>query len=415
MRCCAAILFCVGAVFGQKVTTIDKLPAAISGFNDGRTYNPLPCTIQPVKPTLNFGFRFQTGYIIRTALEPYRGGAHHWYIAFRVTREGAGEQPVFFVDSIDLPAPPQGDSVVENSGTFFVGEGRYDIKWSLLDDLGRVCRQQWTIDAHLSMAERSLKVSMPPGTVRDSSWQPPSGAQAATKLRHVTVLLNAAVPAIRQAKPAADEWQTLMSILSALLQRMPGTHVRLIVFNLDQQRELLRKDDFTAADLNLVAHLADDAQRWAIDHRVLSNPSGEWDLLSNLESEEIRATPLPDTVIFLGLPETISENMAPGMPVPVRARRFFYLKYAPVKQMASPFPRDNPSQSGPNVSLQDPRSLGRTGENIDASYSRETLALSGDPDQPDPIEQAVRHLKGKTIAISSPAGFSKALATMDLR
>jgi hypothetical protein len=26
-------------------------------------------------------------------------------------------------------------------GTFFTGEGDYDVEWSLWDDLGRVCRQ----------------------------------------------------------------------------------------------------------------------------------------------------------------------------------------------------------------------------------------------------------------------------------
>jgi hypothetical protein len=404
MRYCAAILFCVGAAFGQQVTTIDKLPSALSGFDDSQSHDVLPCTVQPVKPTLNFGFRFQTGYLIRAALEPYRGSAHHWYIAFRVTPERAGAKPVFFSDSIDLPPPPQGDSVAEDSGTFFTGEGRYDIKWSLLDDLGRVCRQQWTIDAHLSTAERSVKVAMPPDNAGDFSWRPPSAAEAATKLRHATVLLNAAVPAIRQAEPAASEWQTLLSILSALLERMPGTHVRVIVFNLDQQRELVRKDDFTAADMNQVAHLADDVQRWAVDHRVLSNPSGEWDLLRDLESKEIHAVVPSDAVIFLGLPETSSEKKPPGMPEPVRATRFFYLKYAPVKQMASPF-RENPSPMDVTDPGRDPERGGRAGLNI-------APALPRDADGPDPIEQTVRQLNGKTIVVSSPAGFSKALATI---
>jgi len=40
------------------------------------------------------------------------------------------------------------------------------------------------------------------------------------------------------------------------------------------------------------------------------------------------------------------------------------------------------------------------------------LTLPGAADQPDLVEQSVRRLNGKTFFISSPANFSKALATI---
>ena len=160
MRYAAAVLFCASTAFAQQVTTPDKLPAAVRAFDDSQAHNPLPCTVQPVKPALNFGFRFQTGYTFETSLDPYLDGPHHWYIVFRVTPENNAGPPVYFLDSIDLPAPRQTGRtgfVAENSGTFQTGEGRYDVKWSLVDDLGRVCRQEWTVDAHLAASERSEK------------------------------------------------------------------------------------------------------------------------------------------------------------------------------------------------------------------------------------------------------------------
>jgi len=161
-------LFCVGTAFAQQVTAVDKLPAAVNGFDSSSDRGSLSCTVEPVKPAFNFAFRFQTGYRVRTSLDPYVGARHHWYIALRVTPEAAGRRPVYFLDSIDLPAPPNGSFVADESGTFLVGEGRYEIKWILVDDLGRVCRQEWRIDAHLSEGERSLKVAMPPGSVGKS-------------------------------------------------------------------------------------------------------------------------------------------------------------------------------------------------------------------------------------------------------
>ena len=147
MRCIAVALLCAGAAPAQHVTTIDKLPAAVNGFFAVRTQTPLPCSVTPTQPALNFGFRFQAGYTLRTSLDPYQNGKHHWDIAFRVTPEDIPGQPVYFADSIDVPATLRPDFVALASGAFLVGEGRYDVKWNLLDDLGRVCRQEWTLDA----------------------------------------------------------------------------------------------------------------------------------------------------------------------------------------------------------------------------------------------------------------------------
>lgn len=41
-----------------------------------------------------------------------------------------------------------------------------------------------------------------------------------------------------------------------------------------------------------------------------------------------------------------------------------------------------------------------------------TLTPPGAADQPDLVEQSVRHLNGKIFYISSPADFSKALTSM---
>ena len=402
MRYAAAVLFCASTAFAQQVTTPDKLPAAVRAFDDSQAHNPLPCTVQPVKPALNFGFRFQTGYVLETSFDPYLGGRHHWYIVFSVTPDSspgqAASPPVCFLDSIDVPAPRQTGFIAENTGAFQTGEGRYDVKWSLLDDLGRVCRQEWTVDAHLSASERSEKVAMPPGTSGDFSWRPAATANALTKSRRVTVMLNAAMPVVRQVGPPTDRWEMVLSMLASLVEQMPDANVRVVAFDTTQQRELFRKDDFTAADINDVAHLANAKERWAVDYQVLQNPSGGWDLLRDLENKEINAMVPSDTVIFLGVQQARFDKMPPGMPGPQATPRFFYLKYpAPAV-----FPR--------NIVVNGGRGGGRAmGPDREGTSP---LTLPGAADQPDLVEQSVRRLNGKTFFISSPANFSKALATI---
>lgn len=400
MRYGAALLLYTATALAQQVTSLDKLPAAVSAFDASQAHAPLPCTVEPVKPALNFGFRFQTGYTVETSLDPYLGGRHHWYILFSVTSADDSGPPVYFLDSIDLPAPRQSGFTAENSGAFQVGEGRYFVKWILFDDLGRSCRQAFIIDAHPAASERSAKVAMPPGTAGDFSWRPTTVAKTVSESRHVTILLNAAMPVARRGGPPADRWGMLLSMLASLVEQMPEANLRVVAFDTEQQRELFRKDGFTAQDINDVAHLANAKERWAVDYQVLQNPSGGWDLVRDLETKEIHATVPSDTVIFMGVQQARFDKMPPGMPGPQSVPRFFYLKTpAPLTMLRNVVV--NGGRGG------GPESMGRGG-----GLGIGALSPPGAADQPDLVEQSVRHLNGKIFVISSPANFSKALTSI---
>jgi len=118
MRCVAAVLFFAGAGLfwepaapAQQITTLDQLPRPVaSGFVDGQNHAPLPCKLSPVRPVLNFDYRFQTGYTFETSLDPSLDGYHHWDIVFRVTPENNARPPVYFLDSLDPRARSAGYS-----------------------------------------------------------------------------------------------------------------------------------------------------------------------------------------------------------------------------------------------------------------------------------------------------------------
>ena len=240
---------------------------------------------------------------------------------------------------------------------------------------------------------------MPPGAAGDFSWRPAATASAVTKSRHVTILLNAAMPIARRAGPPTDRWGMLLSVLASLVEQMPEASVRVVAFDTAQQRELFRKDDFTGADINDVAHVANARQRWAVDYQVLQNPSGGWDLLRDLENKEIHAAVPSATVIFLGVQQARFDKIPPGMPGPGPTPRFFYLK------TPAPFAMpQNIVTNGPGGSMMPGMDKERAGP--------QTRTLPGAADQPDLVEQSVRHLNGKIFFISSPANFSKALTTI---
>jgi hypothetical protein len=233
----------VRLALAQSVTPPEKLPKAVRDFGPGTARGELPCAVEVLQPELNFASRFQAGYVVRAPMNAYSGGGHHWSVVFSVTpREGSG-QPVLFSDSIDLPDGASADATEEVHGLFLLGEGHYHVKWSMLDDLGRVFRKEWDLEAKATGKER---ITLPSGTAGDLAWRSAAEAPASAYAQRVTLLVNVS-------RTVGYPWTTLLAVLDPLVERLSAASVRLVVFDLPQQRELFREDG-RCQNLKLAPH-----------------------------------------------------------------------------------------------------------------------------------------------------------------
>jgi hypothetical protein len=154
---------------------------------------------------------------------------------------------------------------------------------------------------------------------------------------------------------------------------VPARSVRLVVFNLDQQKTLLRQDAFAPGALGRVAQALNGTELGLVDYHVLQNPHGHVDLLAGLMNLELRAEPPSDVVVFLG-PETRYVDKLPptALEQPTGATpQFFDLQFKP--------------------------------------YFRAGSSL------PDSISLATAKAKGKTFVIRTPADFGKAIEQIERR
>lgn len=387
----------------------------------------LACDVEPVKPSLSFGFRFRAGYIFRVPLTQYvalnqpSGARHRWSVLTEITPEGS-TQPVDLLDILRLPAVLNNKVLGEAGGGYLLGEGHYRVKWMLLDDLGRVCRKDWRIEVKLSRAESSARVAMPPNSVAELSLRGMAGVNrhpdAGRPLR-LTVLVDAA-PLIerRLAKTvlSANDHVFLVNALSALLERVPTSSVRVVVFNLAQQKELFRRDGFTLESLDDMSRAMNELKLATVDYRVLQNKTGHVDFVVNLINQELRATPPSDAAIFVGPRERFQDKAPPDAfdqvhgPTP----QFFFLRYRPFPSplRQSPFSRPDPCdplEIGAD-SGESPKGRGRNNPCpvAQGSFTDTTGAFSNDT-----ISLAVKSLKGKAIAIQSPGEFAKAIEQVE--
>jgi hypothetical protein len=337
---------------------------------------PLRCEVTPIKPSLNFSFRFQAGYVVRVPLNQYSGAGHGWAILTKVTPEGGGEKPVYLGTRVTLPPIPKTKVNVEVGGGYLLGEGRYDVDWTLVDDSGRVCRSSWQVDAKLGRHERQLNLAMPRDTVADFTLRGRSnrtrGADDAAPVR-LTVLLDAAPLVPFRTRLRASDRVILLGLLSSLLERVPTRSVRLVIFNLEQQKTLLRQDAFAPNALGRVAQALNSVELGLVDYHVLQNPHGRVDFLAGLINQELRAEAPSDVVVILG-PET---------------------RYG---------------DKVPQAALEETH--GAVPQFFDLQFKAYTRAV---PSLPDSIALATATLKGKTIAIRTPADFAKAIEQIEHR
>jgi hypothetical protein len=350
---------------------IDSVRGAKS-FAAHASDRPLHCEVNPVPASLSFSFRFQTGYVVRLPLKPYAGATHRWNVLMRVTPIG-GVEPFYLTSYTRLRNIPKTKAQGEFDGVFQVGEGRYSVDWILADDQNRACRKSWKVLARLDGKERSLKLGMAANTVAGVTfhrWKQ-SDERDVRPLDRLTVLLHAAPLYPRSNRFRFQDRMLLISSLASLLEAVPARSVRVVVFNLDQQKELFRQDDLTPDSFDRVAQSTTDLQLQIVDYRVLENRRGHISLLADLINHELAAEQPPDKVIFLGptsrfydkVPDTVLEQRSASAP------QFFYFQYKP-------------------------------------NWGRGA-------DFPDSVAMAIRKVKGKTMLIHTPDEFARAIREVE--
>ncbi|MCU1238046.1 MAG: hypothetical protein JWP63_6013 [Candidatus Solibacter sp.] len=371
----AALLFLLLAsstLPAQSIVDPSKLRLVLPKFESDDS--GLRCDVVPLKPVLNYGFRFQAGYMVTVPMNQFLGPNHGWSMLTRITPVEGDKKPVYLISSATLPNIPKTKVELRFGGGYLLGEGAYDVRWMLLDDTGRACRKSWHVDVHRGHAEQKVRVAMPRETVwelslRGSRGFPPATDDAAP-LR-MTIFLHTAPLFPRRTRLRPNDMMTLMSTVASLLERVPVGSVRLVLFNLDQQKELYRKEDFLLQDMAQVSQAMANIELGLVDFQTLQNRRGHVDLMADLVNREIAVQPRSDVVLFLGpaarqfdrMPQSSLEKPAGRLP------QFYYFQISPFLRMNA---------------------------------------------QPvDTIKSTVAKLGGKTILIHNPGEFAKAIERLE--
>jgi hypothetical protein len=255
------------------------------------------------------------------------------------------------------------------------------------------------MEAGLARAERKIKLTIPAGAVAEPSWRgfvdvdPSVDGRVPARL---TVLLDAAPRRVRRNSQAnlnpSDQLQ-LLGALSEVLEDIPAPAVRLVVFSLEQQSEVFRRENFHLRDLGQVADALNRLTLGRVDSRVLRDPGGRVRLLTDLINGELRETQRADLVVVLG-PEERYDDRIPAEAFDKaegEGPRFFYVQCKPA----------------PRIGLVQTFDLGKApGLNDQTPF---VVTDPGTEHSSDLIRSAIKRVQGEIFTIYTPGQFAKAV------
>ncbi len=339
---CAALSLALfnAPAWGQLPLTPQQVKTFSPLLNDSFKTDPLSCHVETLRPFFDFSFRYEIGYIVECPLNQFGGQAGTLGTVLRITPVSGAS--TVLGQSFDIPAPPPESkgklnikhlrANLEFSGFVSAGEGEYEVDLVVVDGHRRCFRKHWHAKAHAQGSEAQAAAAMPPNTVAAVSLPNWNGtSDDGTGLR-LTVLLDAAPINPYALKLRAWDRAFLLGSVASLLRQVPVASVRLVAFNLDQQQEIYRDDDFDRTGIYRLAGALNRLELGTISYRTLQRAEGSGELLAGLvRAEALREHPA-DAVVFVGPTLRLDRKIAPEL-LSTQSHAetpFFYLEYCPI-------------------------------------------------------------------------------------
>ncbi len=385
------VLLCVLLVVGARAqetvseSEYSKLDAYVAGL---RTTRGFECYARALPTRLSYAFRFQPRYTVEVPTQGFEQRMDSVHVLARVAPAGKPDHPVYLLQNFqrrDFPIVASAKGLLIH-GSFFAGEGDYDVDLVVYDNLLRVWRKRLRIKASRSLRERKMRLALEPGAIQPLQlldWTPRQ-QDGRPKQSRLTVLFHAA--SLYGSRITLDPYDVglLLSSLSTTLSECAFADIRLVAFNLDQQRELFRRDHLDVDGFRELARTLLSVELAKVPMDVLQHPRGQFDLLSSLLRSEFSTGQPSDTILFFGPYTDVESKWKRPEGVPSHTRLIYF--------------QHRVDRVLPERPL----------------YGKEPMAIKVRPVEfPDTIEHLVKSFSGEVLRIHDPAELSAAIAKLN--
>jgi len=332
-----ALFLCAIPLPAQLPVAPADTTALNQAFDSHSHDHSFPCQVLPWGPSLDLDFRYLAGFLVTTSAAQFHPG-EQVATYLRVTPEQAS--PVFLRTSFDVPSylGDTGRSLdpgklrqaqLTMSGAFNLGQGRYSVEFLLIRN-GLACYKKWQLQTG-KYTGKAITLAIAPYHVEPLALPSWDGARDDHGLR-LTILLDAAPMSPYSSRLYAWDRALLLDALASLLQHLPSRSVQLVVFNLPQQREILRQRDFDSQGFVQLSTALRHIELASVSVQAL-RPHSAPKFLMQLLDDPVTPSDAADADIFLGPLTRVSDD------IPLRqdsSAHVFYLAFYRIG--APPFP-----------------------------------------------------------------------------
>jgi hypothetical protein len=295
-----------GSAAAQNLVKDVDLPEASQILDNAPRKNLLPCSVQlSGNLQLDLLFRYIAGFSIDCRLGEKLAPGTILFGLLRITPKLG--KPALMTEEFDVPqvqkqnptgllaSPSQLQAIM--SGGFAAGPGEYSVEFVLTDMHGHTCREQRNLKSSEDRRARLLPLALQPGEVAPLMNMRWNGALAGKGPR-LTVFVNAYGQNGSTHLHAIDQAALLQSLFT-LLTQIPCRSVKLIAFDLEDQRAIFSQERFDARGFAALERLLKRVDFSTISYHALQQGAWSRFLADQVRSELVSREPADD-IVFLG-------------------------------------------------------------------------------------------------------------------
>jgi hypothetical protein len=333
LRLCLFIVvlgvFCHSAE-GQSVFNAQDAKRVNELLDQGTKNRRMPCSIDRWSPFLDFSFRYDVTFELRC-----RVGKLDAQNALFVRITPDTGNPVLLGKFCTLPpnfGTPAGITEIGCEGGFRISQGTYRIEAVAIDTRGRSCKRQWRVSVKLPPVSPAVLQSLSEHKIQ--TWNIPHwNGKLVTRDKglRVTVFFHAAPTNPKRMEFSGWDGVFLMQSLASLLEQLPCASVRLVAFNLEQQREIFRRDGLDEKGFLKLSDSLENLRFGSIAGHTSQGEPGWLEFLAGLINKEVAAAEPSDLAIFLGPASHLTRQVRQETPE-LKGKsnpQFCYFQYMP--------------------------------------------------------------------------------------
>lgn len=281
-------------------------PADLAVLASDEQRDDLPCSVEDLKPALEYDLNFRAGYNAKISLASLAGPGNTLRVVFRITPLDSDQEPTYMQHRYLVPNIEEGAEGNANlPGQFRLGPGRYKVDWLMRNQAEKVCASSWEIKAETLEGFEKLAASPTTSLVEpfreEVFYEEPPVMRPRGELRHVKLLVNFSSSNVSMAGLSEYDLKSVVSMLRAISKEPQFGEFSVVAYHAQRERVFFEQHRATQIDFPALGEALDEIDGGTVDFETLQDKESSRVFLQELfDTHVTHGESDPDAIVFIG-------------------------------------------------------------------------------------------------------------------